>query len=208
VPSTTLHDLGGSKSVHVAHIWISFGLSWYAASARDILTRVSAFALTASASPTAAPVNAVPISLRRGMFFTRSAISSVVDGSYLFYSAAGCACRKYARTRRRPVYSEAIHRGNDVVDLLSGDARARPAPSPSPVFRATARMRLPSTSRAPGERDCAAAIPDHHLPKTASLPCLSSLRLSYCWPVTPSPPIPYSRTRRRRRRCRYPGRLR
>src|SRR5271168_5178996 len=35
-PSTTLQDLGGSNSVHVAHMRMSFGLSWYSASFCDI----------------------------------------------------------------------------------------------------------------------------------------------------------------------------
>ena len=38
-PSTTLHDFCGSNSVQVAHMRMSFGLSWYSASFCDIFSR-------------------------------------------------------------------------------------------------------------------------------------------------------------------------
>ena len=64
-PSTTLHDFGGSNSVQVAHMRMSFGLSWYSASFCDIFSRAPARDIAPDANQAATFVNAARSSMRR-----------------------------------------------------------------------------------------------------------------------------------------------
>jgi hypothetical protein len=64
-PATTLHDFGGTKSVQVAHIRMSFGLSWYCASFCDIFSCVSDIEAVASVKRTAAQAHPIRITPRR-----------------------------------------------------------------------------------------------------------------------------------------------
>jgi hypothetical protein len=87
-PSTTLHDLGGSNSVQVAHMRMSFGLSWYSASFCDIFSGAPARDIAPDANQAATLVNPARSSMPQN--------SPIHHGTFLWHPTPGIAAAQCA----------------------------------------------------------------------------------------------------------------